>query len=84
MSSLTYFIPCSPQIIQFTVIQPDRRSNEFHLPLLRTLLAQNTFVYDGPKFWNSLSNDIRNAKTIHSFKSKLKSLLLKSYNTQNN
>ena len=63
---------------------PTRRSNEFHLPLLRTLLAQNTFVYDGPKFWNSLSNDIKNAKTIHSFKRKLKSLLLKSYNNQTN
>ena len=26
---------------------PTRRSNEFHLPLLRTVRAQNTFVYTG-------------------------------------
>ena len=38
---------------------PTRRSNEFHLPLLRTLLAQNTFIYTGPRFWNSLDNDIK-------------------------
>ena len=61
---------------------PTRRSNEFHLPLLRTLLAQNTFIYDGPKFWNSLNNDIINAKTLYSLKKKLKLFLLKPYNTQ--
>ena len=27
-----------------------RQSNEFHLPLLRTLLAKNTFIYTGPHF----------------------------------
>ena len=54
---------------------PTRRSNEFHLPLLRTLLAQNTFIYTGPRFWNSLDNVIRNARSLNSFKSKLKSFL---------
>ena len=29
---------------------PTRRSNEFHLPLMRTLLAQTTFLYAGPRF----------------------------------
>ena len=58
---------------------PTRRSNEFHLPLLRTLLAQNTFIYTGPRFWNSLDNVIRNARSLNSFKSKLKSFLFQSY-----
>ena len=62
---------------------PTRRSNEFHLPLLRTLLAQNTFIYTGPKFWNSLDSNIKDAPSLNSFKSKLKMFLLKSYNTKN-
>ena len=61
---------------------PTRRSNEFHLPLLRTLLAQNTFIYTGPKFWNSLDSNIKDAPSLNSFKSKLKMFLLKSYNTK--
>ena len=59
---------------------PTRRSNEFHLPFFRTLLAQNTFIYDGPKFWNSLPHDIVTVRTLNSFKNKLKLFLLKSYN----
>ena len=58
---------------------PTRRSNEFHLPLLRTLLAQNTFIYSGPRFWNSLSCDIKNSLSLNSFKRKLKNFLLNSY-----
>ena len=51
---------------------PTRRSNEFHLPLLRTLLAQNTFIYTGPQYWNSLNNEIRGARSLSTFKNKLK------------
>lgn len=58
---------------------PTRHSDEFHLPLLRTALAQNTFIYDGPKFWNSLCENIRNAPSLYSFKKRLKSHLLKAY-----
>ena len=55
---------------------PTRQSNEFHLPLLRTLLAQNTFIYTGPRFWNSLSCEIKNSPSLYSFKRKLKLFLL--------
>ena len=58
---------------------PTRQSNEFHLPRFRTLLAKNTFMYDGPRFWNSLSQDIKNSPSLNSFKRKLKIFLLKSY-----
>ena len=58
---------------------PTRHSEEFHLPLLRTLLAQNTFIYEGPKLWNSLSTEIKNAPSINIFKKKFKLFLLQSY-----
>ena len=59
---------------------PTRQSDEFHLPLLRTLLAQKSFIFTGPKFWNSLENDIKNAPPLYTFKNKLKKKLLKAYN----
>ena len=59
---------------------PTRRSDEFHLPLFRTVLAKKTFKYDGPRFWNSLTEDIKNKPSLNSFKKKLKIYLLKSYN----
>ena len=59
---------------------PTRRSDEFHLPLFRTVLAKKTFKYDGPRFWNSLTEDIKNKPSLNSFKKKLKIYLLKSSN----
>ena len=44
---------------------------------LRTLLVQNTFIYTGPKFWNSLDSYIKDAPSLNSFKSELKMFLLK-------
>ena len=61
---------------------PTRRSNEYHLPLFRTILAQNTFVYTGPNYWNNLDNNLKIITSIHSFKNKLKQLLLQPYNAQ--
>ena len=58
---------------------PTRRSNEFHLPLFRTLLAKKSFMYDGPRFWNSLSESIKNSPSLNSFKKNLKTFLLISY-----
>ena len=54
---------------------PTRHSDDFHLPLLRTLSAQKTFIYEGPEFWNSLSGEIKNAPSINTFKKKLKLFL---------
>ena len=61
---------------------PTRHSNEYHLPLLRTLLAQNTFVFTGPRFWNNLNDVHKNASSLPSFKRNLKLFLLESYTTQ--
>ena len=61
---------------------PTRRSSEYHLPLLRTIHAQNTFVFTGPKFWNSLDGNLKDATSLISFKGKLKKYLIGSYKTQ--
>ena len=61
---------------------PTRQSREFHLPLLRTILAQNTFVFTGPRYWNNLDHSFKGAKTLVSFKYILRKHLLKSYKPQ--
>ena len=58
---------------------PTRQSNQYHLPRTRTLLAQKTVFFYGPKFWNSLSNDIINSPNLNCFKRKLKKQLLQPY-----
>ena len=50
-----------------------------HLPFFRTLLAKKSFMYDGPRFWNSLSEGIKKSPSLNSFKKNLKTFLLKSY-----
>ena len=56
-----------------------RQASSFHLPLNRTSFAQKTFVFTGPKLWNSLSNDIIQCNSIQIFKGRLKSFLLNTY-----
>lgn len=58
---------------------PTRHSNEYHLPLTRTILTHSIFTSAGPTFWNTLENSIKSASTITSFKAKLKTFLLSSY-----
>ena len=64
---------------QFFHNYPTRQSNEFHLPLLRTLLAQNTFLYMQVQDFGIpyIDNEIKHARSLPSFKNKLKSMLLK-------
>ena len=58
---------------------PTRHGDNFNLPMLKTIFAQSTFIFSGPKFWNSLDKDIQQAPSINSFKRKLKVFLLLSY-----
>ena len=60
---------------------PTRRSGEFHLLLLRTIHAQNTFIFTGPRLWNNLDHNIKGAKSLMSFKYWLRKHLLEPYNT---
>ena len=56
-----------------------RSSSLIYLPFCRTKTRQFTVYYQGPKFFNSLSYDIRSASTIESFQAKLKEFLFASY-----
>ena len=51
-----------------------RRSNDLHLPRVRTNWGKQTFIYQTSKDWNSLDNDFKNIKSLSLFKAKLKSL----------
>ena len=50
------------------------RSNDLHLPRVRTSWGKQIFIYQTSKDWNSLDNDIKNSKSLPSFKAKLKTL----------
>lgn len=58
---------------------PTRQSGSFHLPRTRTLFAQKTILFSGPKFWNDLPNEITTSPSLRVFKRKLKLLLLLKY-----
>ena len=60
---------------------PTRRSDEFHLPLMRTAHAQNTFLYTGPTLWNNLDNSLKDSPKFVTFKYKFRKYLLSTYNT---
>ena len=53
-----------------------RRSEFFHLPHCRTNIRKFSISFQGPKFFNSLSSEIRNATSTASFCRKLKAFLL--------
>ena len=63
---------------------PTRQSLRFHLPRTRTLFAQKTISFYGPKYWNSLSHDIINSVSLNCFKIKLKKHILESYRVSPN
>ena len=46
------------------------------IPNISSELLKRKIVYQGPKIWNSLKNDIKIKKTIFSFKKTLKKKLL--------
>lgn len=52
----------------------NRRSNDLHLPRVRTNWGKQTFIYQASKDRNNLDNDIKNSKSLSLFKAKLKSL----------
>ena len=59
---------------------PTRQVNHFHLPRTRTALMQDTFIYTGPKFWNSLPQNIKEIRNLSLLKLKVKKRLLSLYN----
>ena len=53
-----------------------RNKNSFRLPYCRTNIKKFTFRFQGPKLYNSLDDEIKNATSITSFLTKLKTFLL--------
>ena len=67
------FIP--NKVIKYT--RNSQRS--FKVPFRRTNMGQNAISYTGPYLWNSLSIDIKLAKTRNEFKHKMKSTYFESF-----
>ena len=58
---------------------PTRQRQSFHLPRTRTVFAQKTITYNGPRFWNDLPNELIVSPSFRIFKRKLKTFLLGRY-----
>ena len=56
-----------------------RHASFFWLPLCTTDIRQFSISFQGPKFFNILSYEIKNTPTLLSFKHKLKEFLINSY-----
>ena len=53
-----------------------RRAELLYVPLCRTKLRQFSVSYQGSSFFNTLSNDIRNAPTLQQFQFKLRNFFI--------
>ena len=51
----------------------------FFVPFFKTLKLQRSIKYQGPQIWNSLDLEIKKSKSLKTFKSRMKNLLLESY-----
>ena len=49
-----------------------RYANDFHLPFCRTNLRKFSVSFQGPPYYSSLENDIKETNSLYSFKVKLK------------
>ena len=52
-----------------------RHSDLYHIPFCRTNIRKFSVSYQAPKFFNTLSYDVRNASSVSLFQSKLKKYL---------
>ena len=55
---------------------PTRQRDAYHLPRTRTIFAQNTIIFTGPRYWNDLPTQITDCSSLYSLKRKLKDFLL--------
>ena len=55
------------------------RSDRIRLPFYKKSLFHKSVLYSGPKLWNELSLDLKNTRTLHSFKKNLKLYLVNRY-----
>ena len=55
-----------------------RQTHMLNLPICRTMLYKNTIIFQGPKAWNVISNQINSNCSIHAFKRQLKRYILEN------
>lgn len=55
-----------------------RQNTSLHILTRRTVLAAKSFIFQGPEYWNSLPEEIKDCRTIECFKKKHKLFLLDS------
>ena len=56
-----------------------RQSGDLHIPYVHTALAQKSIIYQGPKYWNSFSNNLKCLKSHSLLKKHLKCMLMEKY-----
>ena len=56
-----------------------RQASHLHLTFSRTQFMLRSLVCTGPRFWNSLNQNITSAQNLHNFKNILKQSLLEKY-----
>ncbi len=56
-----------------------RHRNSPHVLHRRTAMASQSIIHKGPKLWQSVPNDIKEAKSIHSFGRRLKKSIIQTY-----
>ncbi len=68
----TYLTSLIPPQIQTTTNYPLRNRTNFRIPRARTQLMQQSFLPATLRQWNNLSSEIRNCKSLNTFKNKIK------------
>ena len=53
-----------------------RHANDFHLPFCRTNLRKFYVSFQGPTYYNSIENDIKESNSLLLFKTKLKKKII--------
>ena len=55
-----------------------RNQHSLYIPRPNLTLFKHSFMYSGPKLWNSIPKEIKESKSLSSFKIKLKSHMLRA------
>ena len=63
----------------FSVNKSIHSYNTRQVPFIGFLSAGHSISFQGPKFFNTLSSEIKNSVTLMSFKYKLKDFLINNY-----
>ena len=69
-----YFSDLFLRLSNFHTCELRNTKNDLAIPLMRTVSGQKAFSCRGTKVWNLFNNDIKEAPSVYSFKSKLRQL----------